>query len=138
MEPAEHAVGVRVQLATKRFDQRSKRSFVATAGGIHQGLEIVAHGPMTGAPGRSFTIRPYCERPIQMSKMSFSFSVSLDGCLALPGMDLEHPGDPNYDDWGPSGASSRAGSYRRDSSKTTSTREVSHVTSSHSQHVRLA
>jgi len=69
VEPAEHAVGVRVQLASERLDQRAKRSFVAAAGGLHalthQGLEIVAHGPMTGAPGRRFITRLYRERPVQ-------------------------------------------------------------------------
>lgn len=35
-----------------------------------------------------------------MSKVFFLVSVSLDGCLAPPGMDLEHAGDPTYDDWG--------------------------------------
>ncbi|MGE5180950.1 MAG: dihydrofolate reductase family protein [Acidobacteriota bacterium] len=35
-----------------------------------------------------------------MSKVFFSVSVSLDGYLAPPGMDLEHAGDPTYEDWG--------------------------------------
>jgi dihydrofolate reductase len=35
-----------------------------------------------------------------MSKVFFSVSVSLDGYLAPPGMDLEHAGDPSYQDWG--------------------------------------
>src|SRR4051794_248777 len=44
MEPTEHAVGVRVQLAAERFDQRTKRVLVAAAGGIHQGLEAQGSG----------------------------------------------------------------------------------------------
>jgi dihydrofolate reductase len=35
-----------------------------------------------------------------MSKVFFSVSVSLDGYLAPPGMDLEHAGDPTHEDWG--------------------------------------
>jgi dihydrofolate reductase len=35
-----------------------------------------------------------------MSKVFFSVSVSLDGYLAPPGMDLEHASDPSYRDWG--------------------------------------
>ncbi len=35
-----------------------------------------------------------------MSKVFFSVSVSLDGYLVPPGMDLEHAGDPNHQDWG--------------------------------------
>ena len=35
-----------------------------------------------------------------MSKVFFSVSVSLDGYLVPPGMDLEHAGDPAYDAWG--------------------------------------
>ena len=35
-----------------------------------------------------------------MSKVFFSVSLSLDGHLAPPGMDLEHAGDPSYEDWG--------------------------------------
>lgn len=35
-----------------------------------------------------------------MSKVFFSVSVSLDGHLAPPGMDLEHAGDPAHEDWG--------------------------------------
>jgi dihydrofolate reductase len=35
-----------------------------------------------------------------MSKVFFSVSVSLDGYLVPPGMDLEHAGDPTYEDWG--------------------------------------
>jgi dihydrofolate reductase len=35
-----------------------------------------------------------------MSKVFFLVSVSLDGYLAPPGMDLEHAGDPTYEDWG--------------------------------------
>ncbi|MFZ5893320.1 MAG: dihydrofolate reductase family protein [Myxococcota bacterium] len=35
-----------------------------------------------------------------MSKVFFSVSVSLDGYLAPPGMDMEHAGDPTYNDWG--------------------------------------
>jgi dihydrofolate reductase len=35
-----------------------------------------------------------------MSKVFFSVSVSLDGYLAPPGMDLEHAGDPSYEGWG--------------------------------------
>lgn len=34
-----------------------------------------------------------------MSKVFFSVSVSLDGYLAPPGMDLEHAGDPTHQDW---------------------------------------
>jgi dihydrofolate reductase len=97
---AEHAVGVGVQLAIERFDQRTKRSFVAASGGLHQGLEIVAHGSMSGAPGHRFTTRPHRERPVQMSKVFFLVSVSLDGYLVPPGMDLEHAGDPKHEDWG--------------------------------------
>jgi dihydrofolate reductase len=46
---------------------------------------------MTSAPGRRFNT---------MSKIFFSVSVSLDGCLVPPGMDLEHAADPNWQDWG--------------------------------------
>ncbi|HLK91515.1 MAG TPA: dihydrofolate reductase family protein [Polyangia bacterium] len=35
-----------------------------------------------------------------MSKVFFSVSLSLDGYLAPPGMDLEHAGDPTHADWG--------------------------------------
>ena len=35
-----------------------------------------------------------------MSKVFFSVSVSLDGYLVPPGMDLAHAGDPTYQDWG--------------------------------------
>jgi dihydrofolate reductase len=35
-----------------------------------------------------------------MTKVFFSVSVSLDGHLAPPGMDLEHAGDPAHEDWG--------------------------------------
>jgi dihydrofolate reductase len=35
-----------------------------------------------------------------MSKVFFLVSVSLDGYLVPPGMDLEHAGDPTYQDWG--------------------------------------
>jgi dihydrofolate reductase len=35
-----------------------------------------------------------------MSKVFFSVSVSLDGYLAPPGMDLEHAGEPTHQDWG--------------------------------------
>jgi dihydrofolate reductase len=35
-----------------------------------------------------------------MSKVFFSVSVSLDGYLAPPGMDLEHANDPAFEDWG--------------------------------------
>lgn len=35
-----------------------------------------------------------------MSKVFFSVSVSLDGYLAPPGMDLAHAGDPAFEDWG--------------------------------------
>ncbi len=35
-----------------------------------------------------------------MSKVFFSVSVSLDGSLAPPGMDLAHAGDPAHEDWG--------------------------------------
>ncbi|KAB2887646.1 MAG: dihydrofolate reductase, partial [Kofleriaceae bacterium] len=34
-----------------------------------------------------------------MSKVFFSVSVSLDGYLAPPGMDLAHVGDPTFEDW---------------------------------------
>ena len=37
---------------------------------------------------------------MSMSKVFFSVSVSLDGYLAPPGMDIEHASDPTYDDWG--------------------------------------
>lgn len=35
-----------------------------------------------------------------MSKVFFSVSLSLDGYLAPPGMDLEHAGDPTHRAWG--------------------------------------
>jgi dihydrofolate reductase len=35
-----------------------------------------------------------------MSKVFFSVSVSLDGYLVPPGMDLAHAGDPSFEDWG--------------------------------------
>jgi dihydrofolate reductase len=35
-----------------------------------------------------------------MTKVFFSVSVSLDGYLAPPGMDLAHAGDPTFEDWG--------------------------------------
>jgi dihydrofolate reductase len=35
-----------------------------------------------------------------MSKVFFSVSVSLDGYLVPPGMDLAHAGDPSFQDWG--------------------------------------
>ncbi|HKU44123.1 MAG TPA: dihydrofolate reductase family protein [Polyangiales bacterium] len=35
-----------------------------------------------------------------MSKVFFSVSVSLDGYLVPPGMDLEHAGDASHEDWG--------------------------------------
>jgi dihydrofolate reductase len=35
-----------------------------------------------------------------MSKVFFLVSVSLDGYLAPPGFDLEHAGDPTYENWG--------------------------------------
>jgi len=35
-----------------------------------------------------------------MSKVFFHVSVSLDGYLVPPGMDLEHAADPSHDDWG--------------------------------------
>ena len=35
-----------------------------------------------------------------MTKVFFSVSVSLDGYLAPPGMDLAHAGDPSFEDWG--------------------------------------
>ena len=98
VEAAEHAVGVRVQLAAERFDQRAKRVLVAAAGGLDQGLEDCAHGPMTGGRGHRFTTRPHGERPVQMSKVFFSVSVSLDGYLAPPGMDMAHASDPTCDD----------------------------------------
>jgi dihydrofolate reductase len=90
VEPAEHAVRVRVQLATERLDQRPKRVLV----------EFFAHGPMTGAPDRRYTTTAHRERFVQMSKVFFSVSVSLDGYLVPPGMDLAHAGDPTHDDWG--------------------------------------
>ena len=34
-----------------------------------------------------------------MNKVFFLVSVSLDGYLAPPGMDVEHAGDPAYEDW---------------------------------------
>lgn len=34
-----------------------------------------------------------------MSKVFFSVSVSLDGYLAPPGMDMAHIGDPTFEDW---------------------------------------
>jgi dihydrofolate reductase len=34
-----------------------------------------------------------------MTKVFFSVSISLDGYLAPPGMDMEHAGDPTYQDW---------------------------------------
>ena len=34
-----------------------------------------------------------------MSKVFFSVSVSVDGYLAPPGMDLVHAGDPTFEDW---------------------------------------
>jgi dihydrofolate reductase len=55
---------------------------------------------MTGAPGRRFTAIPHGERPDHMSKVFCSVSVSLDGYLAPPGMDLAHAGDPSFADWG--------------------------------------
>src|SRR6185437_3140380 len=104
VESAQHAVGVSVQLAAQRLDQRPERLFVAAAGGLHQGLGDFAHfsmtGPMSGAPGRRFTTRPHHERTVHMSKVFVSVSVSLDGYLAPPGMDLEHAGDPAHQDWG--------------------------------------
>ncbi len=35
-----------------------------------------------------------------MSKVFFSVSVSLDGYLVPPGMDLAHAGDPSFEGWG--------------------------------------
>jgi len=35
-----------------------------------------------------------------MSKVFFSVSVSLDGYLVPPGMDLAHAADPTFEDWG--------------------------------------
>jgi dihydrofolate reductase len=35
-----------------------------------------------------------------MSKVFFSVSVSLDGYLVPPGMDLQHASDPTHQDWG--------------------------------------
>jgi dihydrofolate reductase len=35
-----------------------------------------------------------------MSKLFFSVSVSLDGYLVPPGMDLAHAGDPSFEGWG--------------------------------------
>jgi dihydrofolate reductase len=35
-----------------------------------------------------------------MSKVFFSVSVSLDGYLVPPGMDMEHANDPAYENWG--------------------------------------
>ena len=36
-----------------------------------------------------------------MSKVFFLVSVSLDGYLVPPGMDVEHAADPAHEDWGP-------------------------------------
>src|SRR6516162_6757382 len=55
---------------------------------------------MTGARGRRFTSRPHRERPVQMSKVFFSVSVSLDGYLVPPGMDLAHAADFTHESWG--------------------------------------
>jgi hypothetical protein len=35
-----------------------------------------------------------------MSKVFFSVSVSLDGYLVPPGMDLAHANEPTFEDWG--------------------------------------
>jgi dihydrofolate reductase len=35
-----------------------------------------------------------------MTKVFFSVSVSLDGCLVPPGMDTDHAADPAFEDWG--------------------------------------
>lgn len=35
-----------------------------------------------------------------MTKVFFSVSLSLDGYLVPPGMDLAHAGDPTFEDWG--------------------------------------
>lgn len=35
-----------------------------------------------------------------MSKVFFSVSISMDGCMVPAGMDLAHAGDPSYLDWG--------------------------------------
>ena len=37
--------------------------------------------------------------PEKTSKVFFSVSLSLDGYLAPPGMDIEHAGDPTCEDW---------------------------------------
>jgi dihydrofolate reductase len=55
---------------------------------------------MTSAPGRRFTSKPRPKGPFSMSKVFFSVSVSLDGYLAPPGMDLAHAGDPTHESWG--------------------------------------
>jgi dihydrofolate reductase len=55
---------------------------------------VLLDGPMSGASGRRFTTMS-----MGMSKVFFSVSVSLDGYLAPPGMDMEHAGDPTYEDW---------------------------------------
>jgi dihydrofolate reductase len=55
---------------------------------------------MTGAPDHRYTSRPLRERPVLMSKVFFLVSLSLDGYLVPPGMDLEHASDPTYEDWG--------------------------------------
>jgi dihydrofolate reductase len=46
---------------------------------------------MTSASGYRFT---------SMSKVFFSVSMSLDGYLVPPGMDLEHAEDPSFENWG--------------------------------------
>jgi dihydrofolate reductase len=55
---------------------------------------------MTGGRGRRFTTRLLGERPVQMSKVFFSVSMSLDGYLVPPGMDLAHASEPTFEDWG--------------------------------------
>jgi hypothetical protein len=34
-----------------------------------------------------------------VSKVFFSVTTSLDGCIAPEGMDLAHDGDPSFKDW---------------------------------------
>src|ERR1700743_1660412 len=55
---------------------------------------------MTDAPRHRYISKPQRERPVPMSNVFFSVSVSLDGYLAPPGMDLEHAFDATYEAWG--------------------------------------
>ena len=89
-----------MELTSEGLDERGKGSLIATAGGLDQGLENFDHVPMSGAPERRFITKPRPERPVKMSKVFFSVSVSLDGYLVPPGMDLEHAGDPAHEGWG--------------------------------------